>query len=139
MKRITGFLIALLIAAASSAQDGSWTIKMNTKQILSARAENETANTLAVKKSEWKKNGYLEISFRETDLNTWKRSFLFFDEEDNQLLNKENTTYSKITVSSLRTLFNDKKEIRIYTVVAPVDPNIAIRIRRVHLCTLKLP
>lgn len=139
MKKIVWITGLILTVLATTAQDGSWTIRMNTKLLLSARKENETTNSIKIKSSEWKKNGFLEVSYKENDLNTWIRSFLFFDEEDNQLLNKDSTTYSKITLSSIRKAFTGKKEVRIYTIVAPVDPKIAIRIRRVHLCTLKLP
>ena len=138
MKKVISIIGLMLAVFVSNAQDGSWTIRMNTKLLFSARAENENANSIKIKSSEWRKNGFLEVSYKENDLNTWIRSFLFFDEEDNQLLNKDSTTYSKITMSSLRKAFAGKKEVRIYTIVAPVDPNIAIRIRRVHLCTLKL-
>jgi hypothetical protein len=139
MKKILGILFFVSACIASSAQSGSWVIRMNTKELMAAREENEAEHAKTIKSSEWKKKGFLEISFKEAELNTWKRSFLFFDENDNELLNKENTTYTKIPLSALRKLFVGKKEIRIYTVVAPLDPNIAIRIRRVHLCTLKLP
>ncbi len=120
-------------------QGNSWRVKLNNTLLLAANKEDEKANTRKVKLTEWKKNGWLAISYTESELKTWIRSFLFFDEKDNQLLAKDSTTFAKIPVATLRKLFTGKKELRIYTIVAPVDPNIAIRIRRVHLCTLKLP
>jgi len=117
----------------------SWKIKLNNKVLLATSRENEKANTKKITSAELKKNGYLEISFKESIPNTWKRSFLFFDKKDNQLLAIDSVTYTKIQMATLRKLFGVQKEIIIYTTVAPLDPNIAIRIRRVHLCTLQLP
>ena len=137
MKRI--FLITTLIFAAmlTDAQD-SWVIKLNNKILLSTSEEDEIKNIKKITATEWKKNGYLEINFKEEYPNTWKRSFLFFDETDAQLLSKDSVTYCKITIVSLRKLFAGKKELRIYTIVYPPNSDIAIRIRRVHLCTLRL-
>ena len=123
----------------ADAQSGSWKIRMNNKSLLATSHEDEKVNTKKIISSEWKKSGNLEIIFKEAEPNTWRRWFLFFDAEDNELLSKDSTTNAKISLSALRKLFIGKKEIRIYTVISPLDPNIAIRIRRVHLCTLKLP
>jgi hypothetical protein len=117
----------------------SWKIKLNNKLLLSASQESETANSKRISPADWKKNGNLELTYKVVEeRGKWKRSFLFYDESDNQLLTKENTLHVKIPLSLLRKLFSDKKELRIYTVVSPVDPHIAVRIRRVHLCTLQL-
>ena len=139
MKKNLLLLSLLCIAMYADAQSGSWKIRMNNKTLLATSHEDEKVNTKKIISSEWKKSGSLEIIFKEAEPDTWKRSFLFFDAEDNQLLAKENTTHAKVSLSALRKLFKGKKDIRIYTVISPLDPNIAIRIRRVHLCTLKLP
>lgn len=145
MKRI--FILAglIVIGMATQAQHtaapkkDSWKIKLNNKVLLATSKEDEKANTKKISSSELKKNGYLEISFKESSPNTWKRSFLFFDKKDNQLLAIDSVTYTKIQITTLRKLFAGQKEIIIYTTVSPLDPNIAVRIRRVHLCTLQLP
>ena len=125
--------------AMQAQQIDSWKIKLNNKVLLATSKENEKANTKKISSAELKKNGFLEISFKEASPNTWKRSFLFFDKEDNQLLAIDSVTYTKTHIATLRKLFAGKKEIRIYTTVSPLDPNIAVRVRRVHLCTLQLP
>jgi hypothetical protein len=121
-----------------SQQGDSWTIRLSNKLLLNTKQENESANTKRIAKTEWAKNGYLEISYKAKTPKAWKRSFLFFDKEDNQLLMKENVTSVKISIASLRKIFTGKDEIRIYTIASPADPAIAVRIRRVHLCTLQL-
>lgn len=133
---ILGFIFTVMTA---SAQTDSWKIKLNNKILLATATENEKLNTRRISNIQWVKKGYLEINFKEGERDQWKRSFLFFDENDEQRLEKTNTTYTKISITSLRKLFAGKKEIRIYTIKTPVDPNIAIRARRVHLCTLRLP
>jgi hypothetical protein len=140
MKRI--FILAglIIITMAVQAQKlDSWKIKLNNKVLLATSKENEKANTKKITSAELKKDGYLEISFKEANLNTWRRSFLFFDKKDNQLLAIDSVTYTKIHIATLRKLFAGQKEIIIYTIVSPLDPSIAVRLRRVHLCTLQLP
>jgi hypothetical protein len=134
---ITTLLITTLLSSAQDPQD-SWKIKLNNKLLLATSREDEKMNTRKIKSSEWKKNGWLEITYKEADPGSWKRYFLFNDEEDNQLLTKDSVTHTKITIASLRKLFAGKKEIRIYTIVSPLDPNIVVKLRRVHLCTLRL-
>ena len=121
------------------AQTGTWKVSLNNKLLLSTSREDEKINTRNISLTSWKKKGYLEIRFKEVNPNSWRRSFLFFDEADNQLLAKDSVSYVKIPLTVLRKLFTGKKQIRIYTIIAPLDPNIAIRMRRVHLITLKLP
>ena len=117
----------------------SWKIKLNNKLLVAANKEDEKANTKKISSAELKKNGYLEISFKEAEPHTWRRSFLFFDKDDNQLLAIDSVTYTKMHIAALSKLFAPQKDIIIYTSVSPLDPNIAVRLRRVHLCTLRLP
>ena len=135
------FLIAILFLnqSLSNAQD-SWIIKWNKKTILIANKEDEVANTRKLTPSDWKKNGNLEIIYTEAEPDTilW-HSFLLFDEDDHQILSREKTLSTKIAIPLLRKLFAGKKEIKIYTFVSPRNPKFAVRIRRVHLCTLQLP
>ena len=132
---ITGLILTGFFAQA---QTDSWKIKLHNRVLLNTNQEDEAKNLKKIKSTDWKKNGYLEIIYTEADPTFWKRSFLFFDEKDNQLLSIDSTTRVKISLSKLRKLFAGKKEINIYTVASPLNPDILVRIRRVHLCTLKL-
>ncbi|MCY7309542.1 MAG: hypothetical protein LH619_02075 [Chitinophagaceae bacterium] len=139
MKRtilLTGLLFSTLFLAA---QSGSWIIRLNNKTILSTRQENAVKNIKKISSAEWKRSGKLEIIFAEDEKNTWMRYFLLVDESDNELVRKDSTTHAKISLAVLRKAFAGKKLIKIYTTISPLDPNIAIRMRRVHLCTLQLP
>ena len=139
MKRFL-FIITLLFATyLLPAQTGSWKIKLNGKTLLSTSTENANANKKKLKISDWNKSGSLEILFTENEKDTWIRSFLFYDKADNEILRKDSTVHAIISIKKLKKIFAGKKEIIIYTTIAPVNPNIAIRMRRVHLCTLQLP
>ena len=134
-------LIACLLFSTLflAAQSGSWVIRLNNKTILSTRKEDAVKNVKKINLADWKKSGKLEILFAEDEKNTWMRYFLLVDESDNELLRKDSTTHAKISLVELRKAFAGKKLIKIYTTISPLDPNIAIRMRRVHLCTLQLP
>ncbi len=133
---ITSWILSGFIVQA---QDGKWKIKMNGKTLIYTGTEDEKINTKKIKFPEWRKSGYLEINYLESDPSFWKHSILFVDETDNQLFSKENTTKVKIPLSKFRKLFAGKKELRIYIIASPANPDMAIRSRRIHLCTLKLP
>ena len=139
MKKLFSFLITILIIQMTQAQD-SWTIKLNGKILLSTSKEDTLANAKKIKAIEWRKNGFLEVSYKEADPNSiWNYSFLFYDEKDNQLLVKDSVTHTKVSVATLRKLFAGKKKIVIYAMQSPKNPMIAVRVRRIYLCTLLLP
>ena len=139
MKKTFLFAGLIMISLSLNSQQTSWKIKINGKTLLTASIESPETNTRKVKQAEWKKNGSLEIQYTEEEPGVWWRSFLFYDTEDNELMRTDSSDKIKVQLSKLRNLFKGKKEIIIYTTVAPRDPNLAVRIRRVHLCTLKLP
>jgi hypothetical protein len=130
-----------MLPQAQNLQSDSWKIKWNKKVILETGKSNETINTRNIKLADLKKNYVLEISYKESDpKKEWNRSFLFFDESDNELLRKDSTRNTMIAAAELKKIFGDKKKIKIYTIAVPSDPDMAarVRVRRVHLCTLEL-
>lgn len=133
---LTGILFTAFLVQA---QKGSWVIRLNNKTILSSHQEDAAKNVRKIKAGDWKKSGQLEILFKEDEKDTWIRSFLLLDEHDNDLLRKDSTVHARIPLAELRKMFAGKKQLIIYTTISPIDPNLAIRIRRVHLCTLQLP
>ena len=132
---LLGFLLTTTIAVA---QNNSWKITLNNKVLIATVKEDEAKNTKKIKAADWKKNGYFQINYKEKDTSVFYRSFLFFDENDNEILRKDTVRNYKIPAKDLIKLFAGKKEIHIYTIISPKDPNLAIRVRRVHLCTLQL-
>jgi hypothetical protein len=136
------FLLFTMIASASvEAQPDSWTVSLNKKVLLSANKESEQENIAAIKKSDIDKIGELEIVYNEANPNTaWKRTIGIFDENDKPLFEKAEILQIKISTADLRKLVDGKTKIKIYTWAIPKDPAkaAAIRIRRVHLCTLEI-
>jgi hypothetical protein len=103
----------------------------------------EKKHVKKVSRTEWKKNGYLEVTYTmpEPLQEGWIRSFYLIDEKGNELMQVDSTHKLKISLKKLRNTFAGKKKIEIYTMGRPTDPEVAmrVRIRRVHLCTLELP
>lgn len=138
MKRLLLLLTLILTTVIAEAQENNWKIKLNNKTLVATSLEDENKNSFKIQAEEWKKKGCLEIKFMEAEPHTWWRSFLFYDENDNEVLRVDSVTSYKIKIGLLHKAFTGKKEIRIYTTISPKNPNIAVRIRRVHLCTLRL-
>ena len=131
---ISGLLITTLFA---NAQD-SWKISLNKITVLTSKQSNELLNTKRIKSTEWKKNGYLEVSYKEATPGNWLHSLQFTDETGDQLLVKNNVTAAKIPIATLRKLYAGKKQVKIYMVIDPPDGMMAPS-RMLHLGTLRLP
>jgi hypothetical protein len=137
MKRLMYLLGFIMLAPAILAQD-SWKISLNNKIILQTNKSDETLNTKKVSTAEWKKKGFLEVSYTEAIVSNWLHTLQFIDESGNQLLSKD-SVYTKVSTSAIRKLTTGKKIVKIYMVVSPSNPMIAAPSRMLHLCTLKLP
>ena len=139
------FLIASLLGffyiQAQTAKSNTWTVEHNRAVLLKATGENVAKNVVVLKAKDLKIEGQLYINYKEAEpLKDWKRTFAVFDEKDNELMSYSGSSF-KISNGKLRSLASDGIEtIKIYTWALPTDPDLAsrIRIRRVHLCTVKL-
>jgi hypothetical protein len=144
IKKLLPLLIFGFASLGSHAQDndpGFWKIAWKKKVILQTGKSDQTANVRTIKASDLKKSYILEILYKENDPKMekeWIRSFLFFDENDKELIRRDSSRHTKVSASQLSKLFGDKKKLKIYTIAIPSDPELAarIRVRRVHLCTL---
>src|SRR5258705_11391994 len=125
---IFGLLITTLFA---NAQD-SWKISLNKITVISSKESNELLNTKKIKSADWKKNGYLEVSYKESTPSNWLHSLQFADETGNPLLVKDSTKTAKIPIAALRKLFAGKKQIKIYMVINPSDPRMMAPSRMLH-------
>ena len=132
-------IITLLISTFFAAGQDSWKISLNKITILVGHESNELLNIKKIKSIEWKKNGYLEVSYKEAFPNNWLHSIAFTDDLGNQLLTKDSTTTAKIPIAVLRKFFAGKKQLKIYMVISPPNPMMAAPTRMLHLGTLRLP
>lgn len=124
-------------------QTDTWKIKWNKKTLLETGQQDETANTKKISRSDLDKKYCLEITYKESDSKKekeWKRSFMLFDDKDQELMRKDSTRIVKISAADLKKLFGDKNKIKLYTIAIPTDPEVAarVRVRRIHLLTLEL-
>jgi hypothetical protein len=146
MKKIflsTLIFFSHLLSYAQDKKSDYWKLTWNKKPILQTSTSDETANTLKIKAADLKKSYMLELTYKEADAakgKSWIRSFMLLDESGNELWRKDSTHLLKITAAELKKLFAGKKQLKIYTIAIPSDPDLAarVRVRRVHLCTLKL-
>ena len=139
---IFGLLITTLFANAQLVPpqgEGSWKISLNKITVLTSSESNELLNIKKIKSADWKKNGYLEVIYKETTPGNWLHSLQFTDEAGNQLLVKDSVTAAKIPIAVLRKLFAGKKQIKIYMVINPPNPMMMAPSRMLHLGTLRLP
>lgn len=141
MKKIGLATVFLLSVLGLAAQD-SWKISIHHKVLLKTAIEDEGANSKPVTSAAWNKKGNLEVCYQEKPVKKdWRRSILFTDENDQELIRKDGVSRVKIPLAELKQAFAGKKKIFIYTISIPTDPDLAarVRVRRVHLCTLELP
>src|SRR5215510_14087953 len=104
MKKLFSFITFLLMIQMAASQD-SWTVKLNNKLLLSTSKEDEQSNAKKISRIEWRKSGFLEINYKEAEKSAFYHSFLFNDENDNQLLTKDSVVHARIAMATLRKLF----------------------------------
>jgi hypothetical protein len=139
MKLFYLFLASFFFSLGAVAQN-SWKVLLNDKTVLSSSAENEEKNKVLIKKADLKKKKDFSLLYTEkNNKKNWQRVIALYDENDQELFQQEGTKL-KMPTASLQSYFKKAKKIRIYTWALPTDPKLkaAIRIRRVHLCTLIL-
>jgi len=131
-------IMSILLSSLTGSPD-SWRIVLNGKLILASHESNEAVNIKLIKSAEWKKNGNLEVSYKESVPSTWLHALQFTDENGVELLIKDNVTSAKISTSSLRKMLLGKKQLKIYMVISPPNKLMMAPTRMIHLGTLKLP
>ena len=139
MKLFYLFLASFFISLSTLAQPG-WKVMLNGKTVLNTTVEDEAKNIVRIKKADLKKKKGLSLVYtEEAKKKDWERKMVLYDEND-QELTRQKGTQLKISNAALQSFFKNSKKLGIYTLAFPTDPKLkaAIRIRRVHLCTLIL-
>jgi hypothetical protein len=131
-------IIPLFASFGVSAQD-SWRIVVNNRLIINSRVSNEQVNVKMLKSTDWKSNGNLLVEYKEARKSNWKHSLRFTDENAVDMLVKDSALNAKIPLKTLRALYRNKKQVKVYMIIAPPDPMMAAPVRMIHLGTLKLP
>jgi hypothetical protein len=138
MKHFITIITLLISTIFASAQD-SWKVSLNKITVLTSNKSDELLNVKKIKSTEWKKNGYLEVIYKEASPSTWLHALQFTDELGNQLLIKDSVTAAKIPIAALRKLLAGKKQLKIYMLINPPNPMMMAPSRMIHLITLRLP
>ena len=139
MKLFCLFLASFFISLSTLAQPG-WKVLLNGKTVLNTTVEDEAKNIIRIKKTDLKKKRGLSVLYtEEAKKKNWEREIALYDENDRELIRQKGVQL-KLSNSALQSYFKNSKKIAIYTLAFPADPKLraAIRIRRVHLCTLIL-
>ena len=119
------------MAAPAPAQT-SWTVQLNSKVLLTATQEDVEKNVVTLKDL---KKGSLLVSYRETPDKDWSRTIAVYDVNDAELYKKQERSIT-LPVTQLKQWAKKGTPIKVYTMLVPLNPAIAVRLRRVHLCTI---
>ena len=131
-------LIGLSFKGIVMSQD-IWKVKLNGKDVLISSVENEEKNSITLTSADLKKKKNFSVTYLEkSKAKDWERFISAFGEND-EIMKKKGNIFT-ITNSTLRYLFKKSGTIKLYTWALPLDPKkrAAVRVRRVHLCTLVL-
>ena len=132
MKKIFLFILAIGLLSFSYAQD-RWTVKINSKTLLTAKKEDTALNVVSIADI---KKGSLVVSYTPGKMQSeWGRRLVIYDLADNELYAKEAFNIT-IPAATLKKWKKNHSQIKIYTWPVSKDPRIKLKVRRVHLCTI---
>ena len=132
MKTVFVFLLAFFFTNNASTQE-RWTVQLNSTVLLTANTEDTAANVISLREL---KKGSLIVTYTSGKVqNERKRRVLIYNAADEELYSKESFSIS-IPVASLKKWKAVSPQISIYTVPVLDEQGAAVRLRRVHLCTI---
>lgn len=132
-------LLTLSLSLSAFSQD-SWRVVHNGKQKLATGVERPEGNVVTINRADLNKTGTFLIKYTESEPQTaWTRTITMVDKGENELHTHTGNLFT-ISNANLKKLFAKVNTIYVYTWALPNDPELAarIRIRRVHLSTIKL-
>lgn len=134
MKRVLVF-IAIVFAGISARAQDHWTIQLNSDLLLTANQEDSLHNVARIDDI---KKGSLIVTYRPEKIdNALSRMIAIYDDMDRELYMKE-TLILTLPTDKLKEWEDQTQKIRVYTWPVSKSPNIAIKVRRVHLATIEL-
>jgi hypothetical protein len=138
MKFVFAFLLSF-IGLSTIAQD-RWKVCLDKKVLLNTSNEDEKKNVIIILAADLNKSKNFTLDYKESSPQKgWERTIRLYDEKDTELLKQKGKKFT-LKTSELKSLLNQYRTVRIFTINSPTDPNLKarVRIRRVHLCTLIL-
>ena len=139
MKLFFLFSLLLCIGPVAFSQD-HWKVTVNGKTVLTGSGEGEAENIVPLRAATLKKKKDFLVHFTpEGKKQGWERYFAVFYQNDRELMRQKGNPL-KLKNATVQTLLKASDTLRVFTWALPTDPKLkaAIRVRRVHLCTLVL-
>ena len=134
MKQLFALMATLLLTFAAMAQD-RWTVQLNSKTLLMATEEDTTKNV--VKADDLKKGSLIVTYVPSKADNERKRRIMIYDMNDQELYSKEAHSIT-VPVSNIKKWRLTSPQIKVYTIPVLGEEGANVRLRRVHLATIKL-
>ena len=131
MKILLLLLASVCFITGVDAQSG-WTVQLDGKELLKATVEDTAANVVTLDEL---MKGSLVVTYKEPRKKGWGRTLMVYDEGDNQLASEEGYSLT-VSPASLKKWAIKGNSVKVFTVQTSLNPKIAIRARRVHLCTI---
>jgi hypothetical protein len=124
----------------ANAQDDNWTVSHNKKTQLKVVSENKAKNIVNLKAAAITKTGSLVISFHHTPAESIRAIKIFDGADQQEIFNLNDRAQLTLTNAELKKLFGEAKQVHVYTLLTPRDPAkaAAVRLRRMHVCTINL-
>jgi hypothetical protein len=126
-------LTILSFGFAVNAQE-HWMVELNSKTLLTAKTEDTTANTISV--NDLKKGSLIVTYVPGVAEGQRKRKLMVYDAGDKELYARENLSIV-IPVKTLKKWKQTSPQIKIYTIPVLGEAGATVRLRRVHLCTIR--
>ncbi|HEX6333442.1 MAG TPA: hypothetical protein VFZ78_04390 [Flavisolibacter sp.] len=128
---------SLLLTLAMEAQD-SWTVSYRGKTVLSATGENEARNTVLISRAGIGKSSIVLTYRQAKPQKGWVRIMNVYSPKDEELYEIQAPLIA-VTATQLRKWASKYNTVKIYSWYVPVDPELKarVRVRRVHLCTIR--
>jgi hypothetical protein len=144
MRYLILFLLVLSSLTPSFAQERSWEVYLNHRILLTGHDSFKENNyVIDIKSQSLDSAGFLHVECigMEDSINGLAciRTIEIAAKKYYTLYSKESTTVLEIDNASLKKLFDRGKKLDVYTWSYPPEgANIKVKIRRIHLCTLRL-
>jgi hypothetical protein len=135
--KVIAFMLLTFLSIATRAQSDSWVIIHNGRVLLQATGENSGKNVVTIRRSDLNKTDYLIVKYSGVTAKGWVRTIYLAGEKDEEMARHSGNIF-RIADSSLKAIFKNRSRVVLYTYTMPADPKLkaAVRIRRIHLCTI---
>ncbi len=129
---------SILFANAQTDPFPHWTLKHREAILLSAYTESDSANVVNVSGKDFRQGRYTFLYEGVNKDSGLVRTIIIVDASDKELYRTNGSALS-FSAKGFKKIVRKNGTVRIYTMAVPADPAKAavVRVRRIHLCTIK--